>query len=179
MRKTVILSAVSLVLAVCLVPQIANAFNSQKGLDQTAIGAGIEAVTLKGMQERVKEIESSDNITNEEDQELYSLLQKIGEAEVANGTFDYKHELQLRVNSIETAVADNELAIENGWLDPETAEDAKVTDRELTKVIKKYKKELKRNNDTASFRAVEKSFEKDMNVALEYHEKQSMGKSEN
>ena len=108
-------------------------------------------------QKGLKEIESmkkeKQRLENNSDfgDEYKELVKKIGDKEREYDIFDYKSDLEGRINTIEVALADMQREMKDGAMPDKIVPDAENRIKSLTLVVTKYKEALKNAKGKPNF----------------------------
>lgn len=105
--------------------------------------AFVELKRLKNELERLEDLKES---TNKEEKQYKELVEEIAEKEIQCETYDYKEEIQIRIDTIKTAISDNKVLMSRNGVSEKDIEECKFRNKKLSKMVDKYEILLKEDN---------------------------------
>ena len=147
MRKKVITITIS-ILAIATfisVPIVSKAMDGER-LNQkyTEEISSKQQDELEEIKEEITEIQDKNLSQEKKDKKEKELYEELGEKEYQYGVYDYKEEVENRVETVYTAVQDMKRDLERGAIPTDSLkEDAEYRIEKFTPLIDKYKKILK------------------------------------
>lgn len=174
MRKKGIIITISILAmaTVIAIPIVSKAmeedgFSKQKYAEEISSKHQDEINEIK---EEITEIEDKNLSQVEKDKKEKELYAELGEKESEYGLYDYKEEIENRVETVYTAVQDMERDIERGAIPTESLKkDAEYRIKTFTPIIEKYKKILKEAEKESDYdyETLSKQFDDELNKAYD------------
>ena len=174
MRKKGIIITISILAmaTVIAIPIVSKAmeedgFSKQKYAEEISSKHQDEINEIK---EELTEIEDKNLSQVEKDKKEKELYAELGEKESEYGLYDYKEEIENRVETVYTAVQDMERDIERGAIPTESLKkDAEYRIKTFTPIIEKYKKILKEAEKESDYdyETLSKQFDDELNKAYD------------
>lgn len=150
--KKIILGALALAFIAASVPSAASAMNSiEKPLE-------VKEKSLKKVgQEKVnsiqKKIDKLQEEGGEDEEKLKKLTDEREKAEIEYDLFDYEKEIEIRINTVKTAINDMNISLERG-LDEKEKKEIKKRIKALEPVVEKYETILSDESNTKDYKVL-------------------------
>lgn len=103
-------------------------------------------VELESLKDELEALADSKELSNKEENQYKELVEEIVKKEIECETYDYKAEIQMRIDTIKTAISDNKVFMSRDGVSKEDIKECKFRNKKLSQVVEKHEKLLEEDN---------------------------------